>query len=201
MMKMMIAPNTQIPIANGAIVMMIPVGMIPLRVLVKATLWSLLALTGNYFAAVKAVSSSVVLGVLGNRADSACVETDDLNGAAVCERILTGSCSVGADSDRGGVTLYIVCDDGICTRVSAGDGECEIEPFVLVSLITRDGFAEFKVVLSKSVGITRAFNTGILYIFAVCANVCCSITKNIAVNAEHIVIVRNYKNIQITCRV
>lgn len=43
MMKMMIAPNTQIPIANGAIVMMIPVGMIPLRVLVKATLWSLSA--------------------------------------------------------------------------------------------------------------------------------------------------------------
>ena len=40
-MKMMIAPNTQIPIAKGAIVIITPVGMMPLRVLVKATLWSL----------------------------------------------------------------------------------------------------------------------------------------------------------------
>ena len=39
-MKMMTAPNTQMPIANGAIVMITPVGMIPLRLLVKATLWS-----------------------------------------------------------------------------------------------------------------------------------------------------------------
>ena len=64
------------------------------------------AVAGNRCAVVEAVSSSVVLGVLGNRADSACVETDDLNGAAVCERILTGSCSVGADSDRGGGDMY-----------------------------------------------------------------------------------------------
>ena len=41
MMKMMIAPNTQIPIAKGAIVIITPVGMMPSRVLVKATLWSL----------------------------------------------------------------------------------------------------------------------------------------------------------------
>ena len=111
------------------------------------------AVAGNRCAVVEAVSSSVVLGVLGNRADSACVETDDLNGAAVCERILTGSCSVGADSDRGGVTRYIICDYGISTRVSAGDGECEIEPFVLVSLITRDGFAEIKIILRERVDI------------------------------------------------
>ena len=114
------------------------------------------AVAGNRCAVVEAVSSSVVLGVLGNRADSACVETDDLNGAAVCERILTGSCSVGSYRDIGGIIRYVVCLYGIYAGVSAGDGECEIEPFVLVSLITRDGFAEFKVVLSKSVGITRA---------------------------------------------
>ena len=41
MMKMMIAPNTQIPVAKGAIVIITPVGMMPSRVLVKATLWSL----------------------------------------------------------------------------------------------------------------------------------------------------------------
>ena len=40
MMKIKTAPNTQIPIAKGAIVIIIPVGMMPLRVLVKATLWS-----------------------------------------------------------------------------------------------------------------------------------------------------------------
>ena len=62
------------------------------------------AFTGNCCAAVKAVGRGIVIGVLCNGADCACVETDDLNGAAVCERILTGSCSVGADSDRGGVT-------------------------------------------------------------------------------------------------
>ena len=37
---MIIAPNTQIPIANGAIAIITPVGMMPSRVLVKATLWS-----------------------------------------------------------------------------------------------------------------------------------------------------------------
>ena len=45
MMKIKTAPNTQIPIAKGAIVIIIPVGMMPLRVLVKATLWSLLRVT------------------------------------------------------------------------------------------------------------------------------------------------------------
>ena len=93
-----------------------------------------------------------------------------------------------------------MCDDGICTRVSACDIKCEIEPFVFITLITGDRLAEIKVILCQAVGITRAFNIGILYIFAVCANVCCSITKNIAVNSELVVIVRNYKNIEITCR-
>ena len=46
MMKMMIAPNTQIPIANGAMVIITPVGMMPLRVFVKATLW-LLSVSGT----------------------------------------------------------------------------------------------------------------------------------------------------------
>ena len=45
MMKIKTAPNTQIPIAKGAIVIIIPVGMMPLRVLVKATLWSLSRVT------------------------------------------------------------------------------------------------------------------------------------------------------------
>ena len=43
MMKIKTAPNTQIPIAKGAIAIIMPVGMIPLRVLVKATLWLLSA--------------------------------------------------------------------------------------------------------------------------------------------------------------
>ena len=120
------------------------------------------ALACYCLAAVKAVGSGVVVCVLGDGADRACVEADDLNGAAVCEGVFTGRCSVSADSDSGGVTRYIICDYGICTRVSACDSEREVESLVLITLITGDSLAEIEVILCKAVGITRAFNAGIL---------------------------------------
>ena len=159
------------------------------------------AITGNRCAVVEAVSSSVVLGVLGNRADSACVKTDDLNGAAVCKGVFSGRCSVCAYSNRCRITRYVICDDGICTRVSAGDVEREVESLVLITLITGDSLAEIEVILCNAVGIARAFNSGVLYICSACVDVSCGITENIAVNAKLVVSVCNNKYIQITGRV
>ena len=156
------------------------------------------AITGNRCAVVEAVSSSVVLGVLGNRADSACVKTDDLNSAAVCKGVFSSRCSVGADSDRGGVTRYIVCDDGICTRVSACDVEREIEPLVLVTLITCDSLTEIKVVLSKAVNVARALIVRVGGVFAVDTYGCSRVAKDIAVGMENIVLVSCDEYVQIT---
>ena len=147
------------------------------------------AITGNRCAVVEAVSSSVVLGVLGNRAESACVKTDDLNGAAVCKGVFSGRCSVCAYSNRCRITRYVICDDGICTRVSACDVEREVESLVLITLITGDSLAEFEVVLSKAVDVARALIVRVGGVFAVDTYGCSRVAKDIAVDMENIVLV------------
>lgn len=129
----------------------------------------------------------IVVRVLSNGAYSARVKTDDLDAAAVCEGVLGGGCAVGADSDRGGVIRYIVCSKGICTGVGACDREREGESSVLITLITGDGLAEIKVILSKAVDVAGALLVRIGGVLAVETYGCSRVAKNIALYMELVV--------------